>query len=249
MPQVAADALGLSMRAVTFRLGDSLMPPTGPHGGSTTMASVGTAVQNGGDQVRDQVITLAVNDSRSPLHGARPEDILVRDGRLQLKNDPTRGETYRQLLVRNNRAHLEVIASFNPSWQTGFSTSAYGALFAEVAVDTRLGLVRVRRMLAVYDADRIINPKLADSQALGGNAPEANPICVKGLGEVVIVGVAAAVGNAVFNATGHRVRDFPITAEATALTVVTTSPRSRRSECGLHRTGSVACDGYHVAGV
>ena len=140
--------------------------------------------------------------------------------------------------------------------------SAYGAVFAEVAVDARLGFVRVRRMLGVYDAGRIVNPKLADSQALGGmvggigaallehtvtdprdgrivnanladylvpvNAdipalravylhgedPHVDPLGVKGLAELVLVGVAPAVANAVFNATGRRVRDFPITADA-----------------------------------
>ena len=139
---------------------------------------------------------------------------------------------------------------------------AYGATFAEVAVDARLGLVRVRRMLGVFDAGRIINPKLADSQALGGmvggigtallehtvtdyrdgrivnanladylvpvnadilnlhaiyldgNDLEADPIGVKGLGEVVQVGVAPAIANAVFHATGRRIRELPITAEA-----------------------------------
>jgi xanthine dehydrogenase YagR molybdenum-binding subunit len=261
MPQVAADALGLTMRAVTFRLGDSVMPPTGPHGGSTTMASVGTAIQIGCDQVRQQAITRAVGDPRSPLYGVSPDDVVVRNGRLQVRNNPTRGETYRQLLTRHGRAQLEVIGTYTPQ-RREVSTSAYGAVFAEVAVDARLGLVRLRRMLGVYDAGRIINPKLADSQAIGGmvggigaallehtvtdprdgrivnanladylvpvNAdvpslraiylsgddPEANPIGVKGLGEIVIVGIAPAIGNAVFHATGRRVRDFPITAEA-----------------------------------
>jgi xanthine dehydrogenase YagR molybdenum-binding subunit len=262
MTQVAADALGLTMRTVTFRLGDSVMPPTGPHGGSTTMASVGTAIQDGSDQVRRQAITLAVNDSRSPLHGANPEDVIVRNGRMQVKNDPTRGETYQQLLSRNQRPHLEVIGTYTGASHDRFSMFAYGAVFAEVAVDARLGLVRVRRMLGVYDAGRIISPKLADSQALGGmvggigaallehtvtdprdgrivnanladylvpvnadvpdlraiylngNDPEANPIGVKGLGEIVLVGIAPAIANAVFHATGRRVRDFPITADA-----------------------------------
>ena len=262
IPQVAADALGLTMRAVTFRLGDSVMPPTGPHGGSTTMASVGTATLGGCDTVRRQAITLAVNDSRSPLHGVNPDDVIVRDGRMHVKNDPTRGETYQQLLTRNQRPHIEVIGTYPGSSRDRFSMSAYGAVFAEVAVDSRLGLVRVRRMLGVYDAGRIVNPKLADSQALGGmiggigqallehtitdprdgrivnanladylvpvnadihdlraiylggNDAEANPLGVKGLGEIVLVGVAPAVGNAVFHATGRRVRDFPITAEA-----------------------------------
>jgi xanthine dehydrogenase YagR molybdenum-binding subunit len=138
---------------------------------------------------------------------------------------------------------------------------AYAATFAEVAVDARLGLVRIRRMLGVYDAGRIVNPVLADSQAIGGmvggigtallehtvtdtrdgrivnanladylvpvNADvpalravylrgedrEADPLGVKGLGEVVHVGVAPAIANAVFHATGRRIRELPITAE------------------------------------
>lgn len=262
MPQVAADALGLTMDTVEFRLGDSLMPPTPPHGGSMTMASVGSAVQDGCDKVRRQAITLAVNDPRSPLHGVNPDDVIVRKGRMQAKNDPTRGETYRQVLSRNGRDHLEVIGSWAPSEQNRFSMYGYGAVFAEVGVDARLGLVRIRRMLGVYDAGRIVNPKLADSQALGGmvggigaallehtvtdprdgrivnanladylvpvNADvhdlraiyldgedrEADPLGVKGLAELVLVGVAPAIANAVFHATGRRIRDFPITADA-----------------------------------
>jgi xanthine dehydrogenase YagR molybdenum-binding subunit len=262
MPQVAADALGLTMDTVQFRLGDSLMPPTPPHGGSMTMASVGSAVQDGCDKVRRQAIALAVNDPRSPLHGVNPDDVIVRKGRISVKNDPTRGETYRQLLARAGRDHLEVIGSWAPPEHDRFSMYGYGAVFAEVAVDARLGLVRLRRMLGVYDAGRIVNPKLADSQALGGmvggigaallehtatdprdgrivnadladylvpvNADirelraiyldgedrEADPLGVKGLAELVLVGVAPAIANAVFHATGRRVRDFPITAEA-----------------------------------
>jgi xanthine dehydrogenase YagR molybdenum-binding subunit len=188
---------------------------------------------------------------------------LVRDGRLQLRNDYLRGETYQQLLTRNNRPHLETIGTFTPPEQDRFSMYGYGAVFAEVAVDSRLGIVRVRRMLGVYDAGRIINPKLAHSQAIGGmvggigkallehtvtdprdgrivnanlsdylvpvnadipdlraiyldggNDPQVSNLGVKGLAELVLVGIAPAVGNAVFHATGRRVRDFPITAEA-----------------------------------
>ncbi|WP_030609656.1 xanthine dehydrogenase family protein molybdopterin-binding subunit [Streptomyces fulvoviolaceus] len=260
--QVAADALGLTMRNVTFQLGDSTMPTAPPHGGSQTMINVGSAVQDGCDKVRLQAIKLAVEDKDSPLYGADADDIVVRAGRLHRSNDPARGETYRQLLARNNRTHLEVLGSWTPS-ESRHSMYTYGAIFAEVAVDARLGLVRVRRMLGVFDAGRIISPKLADSQALGGmvggigaallehtatdhrdgrivNADLANylvpvnadipdlrgifldggedlkadPIGVKGLGEIVYIGVAPAIANAVFNATGRRVRELPITVEA-----------------------------------
>ncbi|MFF7645161.1 molybdopterin cofactor-binding domain-containing protein [Streptomyces canus] len=261
--QVAADALGLAMRAVTFRLGDSLYPATGPHGGSSTMASVGSAVLDACNQVRQQAIKLAVEDRESPLYGVPAGDVVVRGGRLHVQGNPTRGETYKSLLSRNKRTHLEAHGTYaGPPTPERDSYAAYNATFAEVAVDATLGLVRVRRMLGVYDCGRVISPKLADSQALGGivggigtallehtvtdhrdgrivnpsladylvpvnaDVPEiraiyldgednsGNALGVKGIGEVVQVGVAAAIGNAVFNATGRRVRELPITAEA-----------------------------------
>ncbi|NEE03566.1 xanthine dehydrogenase family protein molybdopterin-binding subunit [Phytoactinopolyspora halotolerans] len=261
MTQVAADALGLPMGAVEFRLGDTALPPAPIQALAWTMASVGSAVQDACDRLRRRAIALAVDDERSPLHGVDPDDVAVERGRMHARDDPSRGETYRQLLARNNRPFLGLTGSYNPE-ESRFSMYAYSAIFAEVAVDARLGLVRVRRMLGVFDAGRIINPRLADSQALGGmiggisqallehtvtdhrdgrivnanladylvpvNADipdmraiyvdsvddKADPIGVKGLGEIVIVGVAPAVANAVFNATGRRIRDLPITPEA-----------------------------------
>ncbi|MEU6783839.1 molybdopterin cofactor-binding domain-containing protein [Nonomuraea angiospora] len=187
MTQVAADALGLPVPGVRFQLGDSTMPLSPPHGGSMTMASVGSAVQDTCDKLRRQAVRLAVEDPGSPLHGASADDVVVRNGRLHLRDDPGRGETYRQLLARADRPHLEARGGYAPGdEQERFSTHAYGAVFAQVAVDERLGLVRIRRVLGV----------------------------VKGLGEVVIVGVAPAIANAVFHATGRRVRELPITADA-----------------------------------
>ncbi len=187
----------------------------------------------------------------------------MRNGRLHARDTPARGESYRSLLTRNDRSYLEAHGTYTgPPTPQRDSYHAYNATFAEVAVDAALGLVRVRRMLGVYDAGRIISPNLAESQAFGGivggigtallehtvtdhrdgrivnanladylvpvnaDVPEVraifldgednsgNALGVKGLGEVVQVGVAAAIGNAVFNATGRRVRELPITAEA-----------------------------------
>ena len=139
------------------------------------------------------------------------------------------------------------------------SQASHGAHFVEVGVDPFTGEVRVRRMLAVCAAGRILNPKTARSQVIGamtmgvgatlteelavdtrfglfinhdlagyevpvhadiphqeviflpGVDDKSSPMKAKGVGELGLCGVGAAVANAVFNATGVRVRDFPIT--------------------------------------
>ncbi|SOJ55248.1 Putative xanthine dehydrogenase YagR molybdenum-binding subunit [Mycobacterium simulans] len=265
MTQVAADALGMPLSRVRFELGDSRFPEAPPHSASRTMASVGSAVSAAGNMLRDKFIRTAVTDPGSPLNGLRPEDVAVTDGRMLStisRAGSERAESYRDLLRRRGWPWLESEQTWVPDdAENRYSTYAYGAVFAEVAVDALLATVRVRRIYACYDAGRVINPKLAHSQAIGGmvggigmalleatqldhrdgrivnanmsdylvpvnaDAPAldatflpaedmvANPLGVKGLGELVIVGVPAAIANAVFNATGRRVTDLPITVE------------------------------------
>jgi xanthine dehydrogenase YagR molybdenum-binding subunit len=142
--------------------------------------------------------------------------------------------------------------------QEDFARHAFGAQFAEVRVDGDTGETRVGRLLGVFAVGRIINPKTARSQFIGGMTmglgmalleesvmdrefgdylnhdlaqyhvpacadvldidahwieeedPHLNPMASKGIGEIGIVGTAAAIANAVFNATGMRVRSLPI---------------------------------------
>jgi xanthine dehydrogenase YagR molybdenum-binding subunit len=262
MSQVAADALGLPVDRIRFALGDSRYPNAPSHSGSRTMASVGSAVFTVGNMLRDRMIRLSVTDPGSPLSAVAPKDVTVIDGRMSMVQDPGRGETYQDLLRRRGWPSLDSTQTWSPDdADKRFSMYAYGAVFAEVAVDEALGFVRVRRIYACYDAGRVINPRLAHSQAIGGmvggigmallegtelddrdgrivnanmsdylvpvnaDVPSldaaflpaedtvADPIGVKGLGEIVIVGVPAAIANAVFNATGKRVTDLPIRLE------------------------------------
>jgi xanthine dehydrogenase YagR molybdenum-binding subunit len=262
MTQVAADALGVPADRVRFALGDSTYPKAPSHSGSRTMASVGSAVFTVCNTLRDKLVRTAVVDPGSPLHGVAPEAVTVSDGRMSVTADPSRGEGYRDLLRRRGWPSIDSRGNWTPDdADKRFSMYAYGAVFAEVAVDESLGFVRVRRIHACYDAGRVINPRLAHSQAIGGmvggigmallegtdidhrdgrivnanmsdylvpvnaDVPAldatflparddvANPIGVKGLGEIVIVGVPAAITNAVFNATGKRVTDLPIRLE------------------------------------
>jgi xanthine dehydrogenase YagR molybdenum-binding subunit len=260
MTQVAADALGLPAAKVRFELGDSDLPKAPVEGGSMTVASVGPAVQGAAAAVRDKVLELARGDERSPLHKAAADAVGVADGRLFLKAEPTRGETYADVLKRHGKEYVEATHEAKPGQeQKKFSMHAFGAQFVEVRVDPDLGTVRVGRVVSGFAAGRIINPKTAHSQAIGGivgglgmalleegvrdvrngrvvnadfekymvpvnadvpeleaffveeNDPHVNPLGAKGLAELSLVGVAPAVANAVYHATGRRVRDLPIT--------------------------------------
>jgi xanthine dehydrogenase YagR molybdenum-binding subunit len=212
--------------------------------------------------VRAKALELAAADERSPLCGARPDQIAAADGRLFPRADPSRGERYQEILARHGLDVLESTEMTQPGDDRNrYSMHAFGAIFAEVAVDRDFGLVRVRRLVGAYGAGRIVNPQMARSQAISGlvggigmalmehtmtdphsgrivnadlanylapvNAdiadldaifveehdPYVNPLGVKGVGELALVGVAPAIANAVFHATGTRVRDLPITPE------------------------------------
>jgi xanthine dehydrogenase YagR molybdenum-binding subunit len=262
MTQVAADALGLPIDRVRFELGDSRFPKSPQQGGSMIMASVGSAVHAACLALRDKAVALAAEDARSPLFNVDPNAIDARDGRLSLSADPTRAETYAEILARAGKDSLEADASAQSFQQRlTHSCEAFGAQFAEVHIDVALRTIRVPRLVGVFGAGRVINPKLAHSQLMGGmiwgisqalledttydhrlgrivnasfgdylvpvNAdvqsievelipeddPYVNPLGVKGVGEIGMAGVAPAIANAVYHATGIRVRELPITIE------------------------------------
>src|SRR5437016_6031909 len=138
MTQVAAEALSLPMERVKFTLGDTLLPRAPVHGGSLTMASVGSAVQAACRKAR--------------------EDALARGGGSDLTD-----------ALRRIGQPVEASADVKPGDASQrFSMHAFGAVFVEVAVDPDLGETRVRRIVGAYGAGRIVNPKTARSQCIGG---------------------------------------------------------------------------------
>ncbi len=259
--QVAAEALGLPVERVTLELGDSDLPGGPIAGGSNTTASVSPVVAEAARTACAELLHLAVADSRSPLHGLREDRIVPAEGRLQSLDDPARSDTYAEVLTRAGRPWVEGRAQASGAPDAGVEYHSFGAQFCEVKVDPDLPRVRVTRVVNVFDVGRVLNPKTARSQVLGGvvmgigmvllehgvldertgrwvtdnladyavcvNAdvgaiethfvdipdPSINPLGARGLGELPITGVAAAVANAVFHATGRRVRDLPITPE------------------------------------
>jgi xanthine dehydrogenase YagR molybdenum-binding subunit len=219
LTQIAADALDVPVDAVDLQIGDTALPPASVAGGSSGTASWGSAVVDAAREFQEK-------------YGADPEEGDEAAGAMPHNPDAER-----------------------------FAMHAYGAQFAEVRVHADTGEIRVPRLLGVFAAGRIINPRTARSQFIGGmtmgvsmalhehsvmdprfgqvanhdfagyhiaaNAdvgaidatwieeddPHVNPMGAKGIGEIGIVGTAAAIANAAYHATGIRVRDLPLTAD------------------------------------
>ena len=260
MRQVAADALGLPADKVDVHLGDTRLPPSHPAIGSATMANAGASVMLAAKAVRDKAIALALRGKNAPFVDGSAQQIVVENGTIKLG---TRSIGYSDLLARDGLSALSADADYDPVEEAKGSKAifSFSAVFAEVRIDEELGLVRLNRCVGAYDAGRIINPRTARSQAIGGiiwgvgqalleqsemdpstarflhqnysgylvptNADipeldilfvgefdqEASPLGAKGLGELTAVSVAPAITNAVYHATGKRIRDLPVTVE------------------------------------
>ncbi|MGL4555382.1 MAG: xanthine dehydrogenase family protein molybdopterin-binding subunit [Gemmataceae bacterium] len=256
--QHAADLLDLPVEKVRFEYGDTNLPFAAVTGGSATTISVGAAVAAAVEALKTTLLGLA--GKKSPLTGVTAGEVVFRDGRLVRREEPTKGEALGALAraARGGRAEAQVF--HNPGKDDKLSKGSYGAQFCEVRVDPDLGEVRVTRFVGAYDCGKILNPKTARSQFIGGvvmglgmalmeaahtdprdgrvvnanlaeylipthldvpaleaywvDEPDPHtPMGAHGIGEIGITGVAAAVANAVFNATGKRVRDLPILPE------------------------------------
>ncbi len=169
LAQIAADGCGLPADRVRVELGDSDLPPAIPAFGSMTTSTVGPAVLGAARAAVALLKQLAAQDAAAPLFGADPAALEARQGRLQRRGHPAVGETYGTLL---QRAGLPGITSDYHS-KSGQELRqpemfSFGAVFAEVRVDEATGVVRVARLYGVFDAGRLINPRTAHSQLMGG---------------------------------------------------------------------------------
>jgi len=243
LSQVAGELLGVVPGDIQVKLGDSLSPASSGSGGSWGACGSGSAVYLACEELRRQL---------AKKLGVAPEEMTLKDGMAIAGNRVTP-------LSELTGEGLEAHGTIKPGKQKDATTQAsYGAHFAEVAVNAVTGETRVRRMLGVFAAGRILNEKTARSQCLGGmtfgigaalseelwhdtrtgklvnrdlaeyhvpvnaDVPQlevhflderdvhANPLHAKGLGELGICGAGAAIANAIYNATGIRVLDFPI---------------------------------------
>ncbi len=169
MTQVAADGIGIDLRNVRFEFGDTDLPTAGSPVGSNGAMMISAAVHNAAIAVRDQLIALAIGDSQSPLHGADPARVVVAGGRMSLADDADTGETYSSVMQRHFMNDAEAIGSWDPPpLDVPYGLLTFGAQFAKVAVDADLGIVRVRHLVGAFAPGRVLNPKTARSQLMGG---------------------------------------------------------------------------------
>ena len=243
--QTAAEMMGVPLDRVVVKLGDSDFPVSAGSGGQFGAPSSTAGTYAACVKLREAV---------AQRLGYNPADIVFADGRV------TSGNRSASLLDAARGGNLvgEDTITFGKLGEQQ-QQSTFGAHFVEVGVDAYTGATRVRRMLAVCAAGRILNPKAARSQVIGamtmgvGGAlmeelavdkrfglfinhdlalyevpvhadiphqevvfldetdATANPLKAKGVGELGLCGVGAAVANAIYNATGVRIRDYPIT--------------------------------------
>lgn len=243
--QTAAEMLGVGLNDVTVRLGDSNFPVSsgsgGQFGGNCSTAGVYAAC-------------VKLREAVAGKLGMEADQAEFVDGQVRAggKTLPLRNAAESGALVGEDSIEFGDLAE-------KYQQSTFGAHFAEVAVDAATGEVRVRRMLAVCAAGRILNPTAARSQVIGAMTmgvgaalmeelsvdtrlgffvnhdlagyevpvhadiphqevifldeadPISSPMKAKGVAELGICGVSAAVANAIYNATGARVREYPIT--------------------------------------
>jgi xanthine dehydrogenase YagR molybdenum-binding subunit len=258
MTLIAAETLGLPVEQVTAKLGDSSLPAAPVEGGSWAAASTGASVQLVCREVAKKLLSAAAKVSGKPLGDAKIAEVDFSDGRMVLKSKPSISVSFADAMRAADLQTIEAEAAAKGAGDKK-SRHTHSAIFAEVKVDEELGVVRVTRVVNAVAAGRIINPKTARSQILGGvvmgigmalheetmtdhhlgrfmnhnfaeyhvpvNADvdnievifvdepdaEVTPLGVKGVGEIGIVGTAAAIANAIYHATGKRIRDLPIT--------------------------------------
>ena len=258
MAQLAADMLGVPIENVMVKLGDSTLPQSPVEGGSWMAASVAGAIGAAAEKLRKELLRLAKKMKDSPLAGVKLGDVTLSDGKLVSTDDASRvsvADVMRH--AKLDRLDQQAEAESNDDGKR--ARYAHSAVFAEVRVDEQLGIVRVTRIVDAVAAGRILNPKTARSQVMGGvvfgmgmalheethidhrfgrfmnanlgeyhvpanadvhdievifvDEPDEiiNPLGIKGVGEIGVVGTAAAIANAIYHATGKRVRDLPIT--------------------------------------
>lgn len=170
MTQIAADELGLPIEDITFLYADSKMPFAPIQGGSFTTATVGPAVQNACQALNEKLFKLARKMKNSALADAKFKDVQFQNGWINLKNNSEIKISVKDIFASNEGKAVKTTNSAmpNPLTYGKKARAVHSAVFVEVEVDEELGTIEVKRAVTAVAAGKIINPKTAESQVLGG---------------------------------------------------------------------------------
>jgi len=222
LSQVAADALGVPMSQVELRIGDSRLPKASGAGGSTGMTSWGPAVlaaaqamrariddEHGGEVPKDGVVAHGKSGPGAEVEAYSMHAFGAQFAEVHVDRDT--GEVRVPRMTGVFAAGRIVNATTARSQFLGGMTMGLSmALHEESQLDERYGHY-VNHDLAGYHIATNADVGEIDVSWIDEHDPHVNPLGIKGIGEIGIVGAAAAVGNAYWHATGLRVRDLPIT--------------------------------------
>ena len=172
LAQVVAEELGLRPQDITVRIGDTDFPAGPPSYGSRTTASITPPARNAAYKVKQMLFEIV-----APHLGVAVEDLLMRGGRIVVRSDATRRMSLREAAATLRTDQISALASRSDDYG-GFrrmmtdaalaENDLGGVQFAEVAVDTETGILRVERFVAVQDCGRPMNPRQIESQVQGG---------------------------------------------------------------------------------
>ncbi|TDQ08645.1 xanthine dehydrogenase family protein molybdopterin-binding subunit [Pedobacter metabolipauper] len=170
MSQIAADEMGLHMDDVTFTYGDSKMAFAPIQGGSFTVSSVGSAIKAACNALKKKILKKAKSIGNSPFKRVKIDEVIFADRKMISIDNPAVFISYSDIIAANGH---KVIKSVNFAMPKVFklkkySRAAHSAAFVEVEVDEELGIINVTRAVTAVAAGKIINPKTARSQILGG---------------------------------------------------------------------------------
>jgi xanthine dehydrogenase YagR molybdenum-binding subunit len=169
MAQFVSESLGIPMEQVRVELGDTAFPKAPVDTGSLLTASLVPAVMAACSNLREKLISLAIEGPAAPFTGVSREDVFLAEGHIGTTKNTLPPIALADVLSRTNNLQLvaEGDAAPGDAYQK-LTFCSFGAVFVEVKVDSELGEVRVTRVVGVYDVGKIINPAIARSQLLGG---------------------------------------------------------------------------------
>ena len=262
MSIIASDAMQMPIQKIKFKLGDSDLPPGPSQGGSGTTSTVGSAVDLACRTLQQKLKEMAIQFAPA-FAGSTADAMEVKNEMILSKTNANTKIDISALLKLANQEKVDLTIASNgkTAAQLKFTSNSFSSHFVKLAVNPTNGSIKILEVVTTGDAGKIISPKTARSQMIGGvvggigmalteklefdhasgqitnasfgayhvplhsqtpktdvwfvNKPDVNmnEIGAKGIGEIALIGFAAAVTNAVYNATGKRVRDLPITPE------------------------------------